>query len=60
MLLQQIHKGRGDDTIFGNISILAVGNLHQLRPVAQPHVFAQVSDAYARLHKSGSLWLNSA
>jgi ATP-dependent DNA helicase PIF1 len=54
--LQQL-KGKGDDTL-GNISILAVGDLYQLWPVAQPHVFAQVGDAYARLHKSGSLWLD--
>ena len=64
-MLLQIHKrlqqlkGKGDDTTFGNnISILAIGDLYQLRPVAQPHVFAQVGDAYARLHKSGSLWLD--
>ena len=54
-VLFQIHKrlqklkGKGDDTIFGNISILAVGDLYQLRPVVQPHVFAQVGDTYARL-----------
>ena len=60
-MLLQIHKrlqqlkGKGDDTTFGDISILAVG---ELQPVAQPHVFAQVGDAYARLHKSGSLWLD--
>ena len=63
-MLLQIHKrlqqlkGKGDDTTFGDISILAVGDLYQLRPVAQPHVFAEVGDAYARLHKSGSLWID--
>ena len=63
-MLLQIHKrlqqlkGKGDDTTFGDISILAVGNLYQLRPVAQPHVFAEVGDAYAQLHKSGSLWID--
>ena len=35
--LQQL-KGKGDDTTFGDISILAVGDLYQLRPVAQPRV----------------------
>ena len=61
-MLLQIHKrlqqlkGSKDDTTFGNISILAVGDLYQLQPVAQPYVFDQVSDMYARLHKSGSLW----
>ena len=24
----------------------------------QPHVFAEVGDAYAQLHKSGSLWID--
>ena len=53
--LQQL-KGSNDDTTFGNVSILAVGDLFQLQPVAQPYVFDLVGDAYARLHKSGSLW----
>ena len=63
-MLHQIHKrlqqlkGKGDDTTFGDISILAIGDLYQLRPVAQPHAFAQVGDAYARLHNSGSLWID--
>ena len=44
-MLLQIHKrlqqlkGSKDDTTFGNISILAVGDLYQLQPVAQPYVF---------------------
>ena len=60
-MLLQIHKrlqqlkGEGDDTTTTlgdiSISILAVNDLYQLRPIAQPHVFAQVGDAYARLHK---------
>ena len=43
-ILLQIHKrlqqlkGKRDDTTFGNISILAVGDLYQLRPVAQRRV----------------------
>ena len=53
--LQQL-KGSKDDTSFGNVSILAVGDLFQLQPVAQPHVFDEVSDMYTRLHRSGSLW----
>ena len=61
-MLLQIHKrlqqlkGKGDEATFGDVSILAVGDLFQLQPVAQPYVFAQVGDAYARLHRSGSLW----
>ena len=61
-MLLQIHKrlpvieGKRDESTFGDVSILAVGDLFQLQPVAQQHVFAQVSDAYARLHRSSSLW----
>ena len=36
-------------------SILAVGDVFQLQPFVQLYVFAQVGDAYARLHGSGSL-----
>ena len=57
-MLLQIHKqlqqlkDKGDNATFGNISILAVGDLYRgdlyrLRPVTQPHAFAQVGDAYA-------------
>ena len=53
--MQQL-KGKGDEATFGDVSILAVGDLFQLQPVAQPYVLAQVGDAYARLHRSGSLW----
>ena len=63
-MLLQIHKrlqqlkGSPDSTTFGNICILAVGDLFQLQPVAQPYVFDEVSDAYVRLHGSGSLWID--
>ena len=36
----------------------AVYDLYQLQPGAHPNVFAQVGDAYARLHKSGSIWVD--
>ena len=36
--------------------ILAVGDLYQLPPVCQLHLFDLVTDGYIRLHKSGSLW----
>ena len=52
--LQEI-KGASADKTFGGVSILAVGDLFQLPPVCQPHLFGLVSDAYARLHKTGSL-----
>ena len=38
--LQQL-KGSPDSTTFGNVSILAVGDLFQLQPVAQPHVLVK-------------------
>ncbi len=43
-----------NDTCFGDVSILAVGDLFQLQPVRQGHVFDLPSDPYARLY--GSLW----
>ena len=52
--LQQL-KGTKDNYTVGNIAILAVGDLYQLQPVAQPFIFDPVSDAYARLRQSGSL-----
>ena len=53
--LQQI-KGVSSDVMFGGISILAVGDLYQLPPVCQPPLFNVVSDSYASLYGSGSLW----
>ena len=55
--LQQI-KGVSDDAIFGNVSILAVGDLYQLPPVGQAPLFSTVSDCYAQLCGSGSLWVD--
>ena len=54
--LQQI-KGASDDTVFGGVSILAVGDLYQLPPVGQAQLFSPVSDCYAQLYSSGSLWV---
>ena len=57
--LQQI-KGVSDDVtlIFGGVSILAVGELYQLPPVAQAPLFSTVGDCYAQLYRSGSLWID--
>ena len=55
--LQQI-KGVSADVTFGGVSILAVGDLYQLPPVGQPLLFSTVSDCYAQLYRSGSLWVD--
>ena len=55
--LQQI-KGMSDDAVFGGVSILAVGDLYQLPPVGQAPLFSTVSDCYAQLYGSGSLWVD--
>ena len=55
--LQQI-KGVSDDAVFGGVSILAVGALYQLSPVGQAPLFSTVSDCYAQLYGSGSLWVD--
>ena len=39
--LQQI-KGVPNDVMFGGVSVLAVGDLYQLPPVAQPMLFSTV------------------
>ena len=44
--LQQI-KGV---SVFGGVSILAVGDLYQLPPVGQAPLFSTVSDSYAQLY----------
>ena len=38
--------------------ILAVGDLYQLPPVGQPLLFNSVSDGYAQLYGSGSIWVD--
>ncbi|XP_078619175.1 uncharacterized protein LOC144886422 [Branchiostoma floridae x Branchiostoma japonicum] len=52
--LQDICGSSNPDSRFGGVSILAVGDLFQLQPVRQNHVFSLPSDNYAKLH--GSLW----
>ena len=53
--LQQI-KGVPSDVMFGRVSVLAVGDLYQLPPVAQSTLFSTFRDSYAQLYKSGSIW----
>jgi len=54
--LQDI-MGTSPETRFGDISILCVGDLYQLQPVGQGHVFQLPKDKYAQL--AGSLWKES-
>ena len=44
--------------MFGNVSVLAVGDLYQLPPIGQPAIFDKITDSYAQLYKSGSLWID--
>ena len=45
------------DVLFGNISLLAVGDLYKLPAVGQPPVFSTMSrNTLACLYGSGSLW----
>ena len=53
--LQQI-KAVLPGVMFGGVSVLAVGDLYQLPPVGQSMLFSRVSDSYAQLYRSGSLW----
>ena len=55
--LQQI-RGVANDVVFDGVSILAVEYLYQLPPVGQPLLISPVSDGYAQLYGSGSLWID--
>ena len=62
-MLLDIHKRlneilvQPDDVMFGNVSILAVGDLYQLPPVCQPPLFNVMSNKQLScLYGSGSLW----
>ena len=46
------------DVTFGDITILAVEDLYQLPSVGQRPVFSCVSDSYAKLYRSRSLWVD--
>ena len=60
-MLLEIHKRLQqikDDALLGGVSMLAVGDLYQLPPVGQAPLFSTVSDCYAQLYGSGSLWVD--
>ena len=52
--LDEIKGVSGDSILFGNVCILAVGDLYQLPPVKQQQIFTDVRNPLAKL--SGSLW----
>ena len=58
-MLLNIHKRLSQlkgasDCLFGNVSVLAVGDLYQLLPVLQPNIYDSVRNPLANLHDS--LW----
>ena len=55
--LQQI-KAVLPDATFGGVSILAVGDLYQLRPVGQTPVFSSVRNCYSKQYLARSLWVD--
>jgi hypothetical protein len=55
--LQQI-KGVISDKVFGDVSVLAVGDFYQLPSIGQPAIYDRVTDSYAQLYGSGSLWVD--
>ena len=52
--LEEIKGISGDSVTFGNVCILAVGDLYQLPPVKQSPIYAPVRDPVERLN--GNLW----
>ena len=57
--LQQTKGVTSDSTTctFGGVNVLAVDGLYQLPPpIGQPALLDKVTDSYAQLYKSGSLW----
>ena len=56
--LNEIKGVNGNDIWFGNTCILACGDLYQLPPVRQSCIFNPVKDAMARMHGSGSIFMD--
>ena len=54
MIHRRLHEIRGNNKPFGGISILAIGDLHQLPPVCQSHVFQSPRTGIDLF--CGSLW----
>ena len=52
--MEEIKGTNSSNSLFGNVTVIAVGDLYQLPPVGGNFVFDLPKDPYARLHKS--LW----
>ena len=48
--LEEIKGSQNKSSVFGDVTIIAFGNLYQLRPVKQSFVFDLPDDDYAKLH----------
>ena len=48
--LEEIKGSKSTKSVFGDVTIIAVGDLYQLRPVKQSFVFDLPDDDYAKLH----------
>lgn len=53
-LKEIMNRSDYDDSVFGGISVMAVGDLYQLQPVRQKYVFELPTEPYAKLY--GCLW----
>ena len=56
--LNEIKGICGDGVWFGNVCILACGDLYQLPPVLQQSIFTPVKDAMAKMCGSGSIFMD--
>ena len=56
--LNEIKGLCGNDIWFGNVCILAVGDLFQLPPVRQNFIYKSVKDPMARMQGSGSIFMD--
>ena len=53
-LKEIMNRSDYDDSVFGGVSVMAVGDLYQLQPVRQKYVFELPTEPYAKM--CGCLW----